>query len=150
MKKTLLFASFLLLGCGGCFRDNGFDAGGPITRHMMGRWQLEKVVAPSGTKVGAQIGYTEILENENDGDGDYIKIYRNDSLVSFHSERRNPPPIAKARDMTAIITYDTGLKRYFKIRQDPTRSTLETSAFVSEIGSAQDSVRYHYIYLGRR
>jgi hypothetical protein len=129
-----------------CKRGNdGFDAGGPIARYLHGRWQLEKVVTPSGTKTGAQIGYSEIIETGNNQVEDYDKIFRNGSLITTYVWSRSPAPIAQASDMTVTVTYDNGVKRFFKIKQEPGKTTLETSGYLSQIGTAQDSVRYHYI-----
>lgn len=129
----------------GCKREHeGFDGGGPITRYLIGRWQLEKVVTPSSTRTGAQIGYSETFESGNDQVDDYDKIFRNESLVSTYTWIRSPAPVSNAKDLSMIVSYQGGAKRYFKVRQDPVKTTLEASGYVSQIGSTEDSVRYYY------
>lgn len=126
----------------------GFDAGGPITRYLMGKWILEKVVSPSGTKTGDQIGYTEILlcrGEENVGDAD--KVFRNDTLVVNKIWSRDPWPVADAKKMTVIVTYTDGMKRFYKIYQELGKNpVLEASGYLPEIGTAQDSVKYYYTF----
>lgn len=145
MKRvvTLILLVTMLLGC---FQDlrEGFDAGGPITRHTIGRWKLVKVVAPSGTRSGTQIGFDEVLECGNDQEQDYDRVYRNDSLIATYNWLRSPAPIADAQKMTMIISYRSGVKRFFKIWEEPDKTRLEASAYLTQIGSAQDTVRYHY------
>ena len=137
----LIFIGFVLVSCFG--PPEGYDASGPITQYLHGRWKLEKVVTPSGTKTGSQIGYIEIIETGNDGEGNYDKVFRNDSLIATYEWLRRP--IANSSDMTVQVSYVGWVTRYFKIRRGPDRTTLETSGYVSEIGSAEDSIRYHYV-----
>ncbi|GAB3908916.1 hypothetical protein GCM10028803_45530 [Larkinella knui] len=146
MRNLVCFIVLSFLLPSGCKRENeGFDPGGPITRYLQGRWQLEKIVAPSGTKTGSQIGYTEIIESGNNQVEDYDKIFRNGSLINTYVWSRSAAPILNASDMTVTLTYDNGVKRFFKIKQQPGKTTLETSGYLSQIGAAQDSVKYHYI-----
>jgi hypothetical protein len=80
---SLITLTFLLpLSCKK--QNESFDAGGPVTRYLHGRWQLEKIVAPSGTKSGPQIGYTEIIESSNNQVEDYDKVFRNGSLITTY------------------------------------------------------------------
>jgi hypothetical protein len=142
--KLFVGIGLLLLGCKK--ENEGFDAGGPITRYLTGRWQLEKVVSPSGTKTGSQIGYEEIFQHGNDNVENYDKVFRNGSLASTYTWLRSPSPVSNAQDMTMIISYWEGSKKqYFKIRQDATKSALEASGYIDQIGSSQDTVRYHYV-----
>jgi hypothetical protein len=145
MKNLLRLIVIVLPLVIGCKREHeGFDGGGPITRHLMGRWQLEKVVAPSGTRTGAQIGYSEIVEIGNDQVDDYEKTFKDGSPSATYTRVRSPAPIANAKDMTMTIFYFGGQKRFYKVREDPSKTTLEASAYLTQIGSAQDSIRYHY------
>jgi hypothetical protein len=147
-NKLIINLSFLMLILFtqlSCKREHeGFDAGGPITRHLLGRWQLEKVVGPSGTRIGAQIGYSEIVEIGNDQVDDYEKTFKDGSLTVTHTRVRSPAPVANAKDMTMTMFYFGGQKRFYKVRQDPSKTTLEASAYLNEISSVQDSIRYHY------
>jgi hypothetical protein len=149
MKTNTVWLLLLAL-CLGCKKtDDGFDASGPITQYLIGRWQLEKVVTPTSTKTGAQIGYTEVLEHGNDNVENYDKVFHNESLVASYTWLRSPTAVAKARDMTVLVYYWGGSQRYFKIRRDPVKTTLEATAYVEAVGSVQDSVRYFYTYIGR-
>jgi hypothetical protein len=129
----------------GCKREHeGFDAGGPITRYLIGRWQLEKVVAPSGIRTGAQIGYSEIVEIGNDQVDDYEKTFRDGALTANYTWVRLPAPVANSKDKTMTISYSGGQKRFYKIREDASKTTLEASAYLVQVGGVQDSIRYHY------
>lgn len=145
MKNIIgLFAIMIPLTIS-CKKENpGFDPGGPVTGYLMGSWQLEKVVSPSGTKTGTQIKYSEIVEIGNDNVEDFEKTFRNGSLVVTYTRLRTPPPISNAKDLTMTIFYFGGKKRYYKVRQDPSKTTLEASDYLTEIGSPQDTVRYFY------
>lgn len=133
----------------GCFRDlpEGFDAGGPITRYLGGRWLLVKIVTPSGTKSEGQIPYREVLERGNDNSNDYDKVFRDDSLVATYIWSRVPAPKSDARELTTIVTYQNGMKRYYKMRQtfSPKDDRLEASDYVTELNAPADTIRYHYI-----
>ena len=123
----------------------GFDAGGPITQYLIGKWKLDKVVAPSQTKTDSQIGYSEILHISNEGNGDFEKVYRNDTLMATMFWSRNPWPEADANNMTVLFTYRGGMKRFYKIYRELDKSPVfEASAILSQIDSAQDSVKYYY------
>ncbi|GHB71269.1 hypothetical protein [Persicitalea jodogahamensis] len=138
----LFFIGFVLVSCFG--PPEGYDAGGPITQYLHGRWKLEKVVTPSGTKTGFQIGYIEIIETGNNGEGNYDKVFRNDSLIATYEWLRTPYS-ASTSNMTVTLSYVGWVTRHIRIRRGPDRTTLETTGYVSEIGSAEDSVRYHYV-----
>lgn len=140
-----MFFIVLILSTTSCIKEReGFDGGGPISRHLSGTWQLEKVVTPSGAKVGSQIGYTEIIETGNDGRANFDKVFKNDSLIATYGWLRSPFS-SSSSDMTVTVSYDNWTTRHFKIRLGPDRITIETSGYVSEIGSVEDSVRYHYV-----
>lgn len=147
-KKPIINLSFLMLVLSiqfGCKREHeGFDGGGPITRHLIGRWQLEKVITPSGTRTGAQIGYSEVVEIGNDQVDDYEKTFKDESLTTTYTRVRSPAPVANSKDMTMTIFYFGGQERFYKIREDPNKTTLEASAYLTKIGGTQDSIRYHY------
>ena len=143
-RYRLISLCWLLLA--GCSKPTrGFDASGPITQYLMGSWKLDMVVSPSETKIRNQIGYDITFESSNEGDGNFDKVYRNDTLINTYFWSRDPWPVADAAKMTVLVTYRGGLKRFFKIYQDPGKDeVLETSGYLSEIGSAEDSVKYYY------
>ncbi|SEI70030.1 hypothetical protein SAMN04487995_1774 [Dyadobacter koreensis] len=143
-RYQLIILFWLLLGS--CNKPSpGFDTGGPITQYLLGSWKLDKVVSPSKTKIGNQIGYTNTFESSNEGNGNFDRVYRNDTLIDTYFWSRDPWPIADATKMTVLVTYRGGLKRFFKIYRELGKDdVLETSAYLSEIGSAQDSVKYYY------
>lgn len=145
MRSLFKLLCFILLGAS-CNRDNGMIGGVPIEVDLMGTWNLEKVVTPTGSFSGAQIGYKEILVSGHEVDDEVERIYRNDTLFSKHIWTRVPGTTAKAKDMTVLVTYRGGsLKRFYKIRRklgEPT--TLEASAYLPELGGAADTVKSFY------
>ncbi|GAB3893290.1 hypothetical protein GCM10028803_07260 [Larkinella knui] len=128
----------------GCKKDNGFDAGGPVTSYLLGKWQLEKIVSPSGTKVGPQIGYSEMVEIGNDGSGDYEKLFRNGSLLFTDSWLRSPAPVASSKNLTITVFYFNHGKRFFKLTGKGDTRTMEASDYIPEAGARPDTVRYFY------
>ncbi|MCE7072066.1 hypothetical protein LZG74_17245 [Dyadobacter sp. CY327] len=147
MKKLLvpfvILASLILLA-GRCGRHDGWTAGGPITMFLLGTWQLEKIVTPSRTLLGSQIGFSEklvIISN----DGHIENTFRDDTLTGTEVWRINPAPIAKTKDMTVSISYRYGLKRFYKLHRTTSQPTiLEASAYLPELGAAADTVKYFY------
>jgi hypothetical protein len=142
-NQGLMLFIVLILVVSGCERDNGFDAGGPITRHLKGRWKLDRIVTPSQTKIASQIGYTEIIESGNNSVEDYDKVFRDDLLVATHIWTRNPAPITNAKNMTITLNYFDRSKRFITIT-GADLSTYQASAYLPEIGSKQDTVKYYY------
>jgi hypothetical protein len=141
--KISLGCLFVLVASA-CEKDNGtMDAGGPITRYIHGNWQLVKLVTPSQTKVGTQIGYLETMVSGNDQVKDYDHIFHDGQLVASYTWSRGAP-VVNASEMTVIMSYDEGVKRFFKIRQEPGQTTLEASGYLTELGTPQDSVKYFY------
>jgi hypothetical protein len=143
-RYTLVILCWLLLIS--CNKPTpGFDNNGPISQYLMGNWQLEKVVLPSKTRAGTQIGYTEVLVTGNDGDGNFDKVFRNDTLIDTHFWSKDPWPVADAAKMTVLVTYRGGLKRSFKIYRELGKDdALEASSYLPQTGSALDSVKYYY------
>ncbi|HEV7348468.1 hypothetical protein [Telluribacter sp.] len=144
MKPIIKLAFLSLLLCLGCEKDSLMDAGGPISRYLRGHWELEKIVTPTRTLTGSQIGYREIVETGNDGTKDYDKVYRNDTLIATYDWTRVPGPTGSAAKMEITINYWPDIKRFHKIMMEPGLVRLETSGYVPEIGGAQDTVRYFY------
>jgi hypothetical protein len=140
LKLTLLLS---LVQCLGCEKDSLRDIGGPIERYLKGRWELEKVVTSTRTLTGSQIGYREIVESGNDGTKDYDKVYRNDTLIATYDWMRVPPTGSSAK-MEVTINYWPNIKRFHKIKRNPGLTTVETSGYLTDIGGAQDTVRYFY------
>ncbi|MCF2518964.1 hypothetical protein [Dyadobacter sp. CY351] len=138
---TLICLSLL---AGRCQRDDGLTAGGPITMFLLGTWKLDKIVTPTKTLVGSQMGFTEkllIVYN----DGHFESTFRNDTLTGTEVWRINPAPIAKTKDMTVSITYRYGLKRLYKIiKQTGQPTLLEASAYLPELGGDADTVKFFY------
>ncbi|MCF0060058.1 hypothetical protein MUK70_12480 [Dyadobacter chenwenxiniae] len=112
----------------------------------MGTWNLEKVVTPTGSFSGTQIGYKEILVSGHEVDDEVERVYRNDTLFAKHIWTRVPGTTAKTKDMTVMVTYrGSGLKRFYKIRRalgEPT--VLEASAYLPELGGAADTLKFFY------
>lgn len=134
----------LLLIAGRCQRDDGWAPGGPITMYLLGTWELEKVVTPTKTLVGSQIGFSEKLIIKYSED--HIEnTFRNDTLIGTEVWRINPAPIAKTKDMTVSVTYRYGLKRLYKMHRTVSQPTIiEASAYLPELGGEADTVKYFY------
>ncbi|GGH42587.1 hypothetical protein GCM10007423_39310 [Dyadobacter endophyticus] len=131
-----------------CERQKGFDAAGPISSYLSGKWQLEKIVSPTQTKIGEQIGYAEILESGNDQEDDYDRIFKDGKLDTTYIWSRNPGTDSDAKKMTVLVNYEGGIKRFYKIyRQLGKPTTLEASSYLSEVGGAADTVKYYYVQL---
>lgn len=144
MKTSLKIILVCLGFLSACQKSNSsVDASGPIALRVHGSWKLEKIITPSQTKTGAQIGYEETIQSGNDQVQDYDRVFRDGKLLTTYIWSREAP-IVNASDMTVTITYNEGVKRFFKIREDATRRTLEASGYLPELGTAQDSIKYFY------
>ena len=145
MRYSFKLLCAFLLGAS-CERDNGMIAGVPIEVDLMGTWNLEKIITPTGSYSGSQIGFKEVLVSGHEVDDEVERVYRNDTLFAKHIWTRVPGTTSKAKDMTVMVTYrGSGLKRFFKIRRklgEPT--TLEASAYLPELGGAADTVKFFY------
>ncbi|GAB3162706.1 hypothetical protein GCM10027291_00900 [Telluribacter humicola] len=102
------------------------------------------MITPTRTLTGSQIGYKEIVESGNDGNGNYDKVYRNDTLIKTYDHTRVPGPTGSAARMEVTINYWPDIKRFHKIKRNPGLTTVETSGYIPEIGGAQDTIRYFY------
>ncbi|MBD2705749.1 hypothetical protein IC229_34405 [Spirosoma sp. BT702] len=134
---------FLLLVATGCKKNIGFDAGGPITQYLIGKWSLEKVVSPTGTKLGSQIGYTEVVEIGNQN-GNYDKVFRNDTLLFTDRWLNTPAPEANAKTMTITVFYFSHGKRLFKHTGAGEHRMIEASAYLPMNNAQPDTIRYFY------
>ncbi|MGM9508977.1 hypothetical protein ACS5NO_14675 [Larkinella sp. GY13] len=141
---TVALLLLLLWLPSGCKKDNGFDAEGPISQYLFGRWELERVVSPSGTKVGSQIGYSEVVEIGNDGSDNYDKLFRNDSLLFTDTWLRSPAPVARSKNMTITVFYFYNRKRFFKLSGKGENRTMEASAYLPVVDTKPDTVKYFY------
>jgi hypothetical protein len=141
---VVLFA-LIFLSSGACKRNEGWIAGGPVDALLVGTWKLERIVTPTHTVWDKQIGYSEVLKIRNRDGFDIEETYKNDSLVATYYKQRNPVPIAKAKDMTVLITYRYDLKRFYKMHRTVSQPTiLEASAYLPELGGANDTVKFFY------
>lgn len=146
IKITKLLAIVSMLVAISCDRDDGWFGGVPIEVNLIGTWTLEKLVTPTRSLSGAQIGYEEILKSGHETDDDVERVYRNDMLVAKHIWTRVPGTVAKTKTMTVLVTYrGSGLKRLYKIKKQTGQPTvLEASAYLPELGGAADTVKYFY------
>ncbi len=150
MERSVKYIYLLvLLALGSCKKDDSMTPAGPLSMYLMGRWKLDKIVTPTQVKLADRLGYTEILEVGNDQIEDYEKIFRDEKLIVTYERSRNVYPVASAKNMTVAITYWGGLKRFYKILNTakPGEFRLETSAYLPEIGTPQDSVKYYYSFI---
>ncbi|HLL93471.1 MAG TPA: hypothetical protein VK404_00745 [Spirosoma sp.] len=150
MERIAKYGCLLvLLALGSCKKNDSMTPGGPVTMYLIGRWKLDKIVTPTQEKLADRLGYTEILEVGNDQIEDYEKIFRDEKLISTYERSRITHPVASAKNMTATITYRNGLKRFYKITNTAKLGEfrLETSAYLPEIGTPQDSIKYYYSFI---
>lgn len=132
----------------GCERQKGFDAAGPISSHLVGKWKLEKVVSSTQTKVGEQIGYSETLECGNNQENDYDRIFRDNILDTTYVWSRIPGTDSDAKKMTVLVNYRGGIKRFYKIyRELGKATTLEASAYLPELEGSADTLKYYYVQM---
>ncbi|MCE7063719.1 hypothetical protein [Dyadobacter sp. CY326] len=144
MRGYAVFA-LIFLSIGACNPREGWRAGIPITSNLIGTWRLEKIVTPTRTLIDKQIGYSEILKIRNEGGFDIDETFKNDTLIETRYWRRNSVPIAKTEDLTVLVTYRYDIKRFYKMHETVSQPTiLEASAYLSEIGGANDTVKFFY------
>ncbi|MCF2487896.1 hypothetical protein [Dyadobacter sp. CY347] len=135
----------VFLFTGGCDRKDDLFAAGPLSAHLVGTWILDKIVTPTRTLTGAQMGYSEKMVHRNEADGDVERIIRDDTLYARHICARNPAPISSKKHKTVLMSYRGGLNRFYKItKQSGKQDTLEASDYLPEIGGAADTVKYFY------
>lgn len=138
----LVIPSAISLIC--CEPKKDFIYGRPGEGMLRGTWILEKVVTPSKTMVGMQIGF-ETLKFENINGSKTDQTYRNDLLVESHIWAKTPGPVVDGPEKTIIRSYSDGLKRFHKITVDVGKPTiLEVSQYLKEFGSAADTITYYY------
>ena len=143
MRNLARLTIISLVFLGSCKKSNElFDAGGPVTRYLVGRWTLVKVVTPSKTKSDTQIGYNQIMLIGNDGINDYDKIFKDSILIATH--KWGPTASGSAATSTVIINYTDGLQRSFKILQNAGETMLQASDYLTKVSSPQDTVIYYY------
>ena len=142
-KLSVIFFVFILTG--GCERKDDLFAGGPLSTHLGGTWILDKIVTPTRTLTGAQIGFAETMVSKNEADGDVERIIRNDTPYAKHIWARNPAPISSDKHKIVLMSYRGGLKRFYKItKQSGMPDKLEASDYLPEIGSNADTVTFFY------
>ena len=149
MKKSaklfLAMLAPLLLSISSCKPREGWFGGVPIESDLVGTWKLERIVTPNRTVWDKQIGYTEILKSYNKNGDDVEETYRNDTLAGIQYWSRRDWPIAKTKDWTVLVSYRHGLKRFYKMHRTVSQPTvLEASAYLPEIGTKADTVKYFY------
>ncbi|MCF2487897.1 hypothetical protein [Dyadobacter sp. CY347] len=143
--KFLMISILTILTANGCKRGDDLFAGGPLSTHLNGTWNLEKILTPTRTLTGSQIGYNEKLVQVHEGDDDVDKVYRNDTLYAKHIWARTPGVITNDKKKTVLMSYRAGLKRFFKIaKQSGKPSTLTASDYLKEVGTAGDTVTFFY------
>ena len=144
MKCNASFTLICLL-LFGCEPREGWRAGIPISSNLLGTYKLEKIVTPTLTILDKQIGYSEVLKIRNQDGFDIDETYKNDTLIVTQYWLRNPPPVAKTKDLTVLVSYRYNLKRFYKMHEAVSQPTiLEASAYLPELGGAADTVKFYY------
>ena len=145
MKKIILIFGLLLPISWSC-EDNGFTSSGPISGYLSGKWLLTKIVTPKTVKIDNQIGYVEILEIGNDNYYDREKVYIDGKLMQTSTWDRSRNADMSAKNMTVLMRYSDNTERFYKILNWNVegKQSLEASAYLKQVGSVQDTVKYYY------
>lgn len=145
MKKIILIFGLLLPISWSC-EDNGFTSSGPVSMYLMGKWKLTKIVSPKSVKIDNQIGYIETIEIGNDNINDFEKVYKDTVLVQTYTRDRSRNPDMSAKSMTILMRYSNNTERFYKILNWNVegKQSLEASAYLKQVGSVQDTVKYYY------
>ena len=148
MKKTIIIFGLILISLAtwSCEGDNGFTSSGPISGYLMGKWKLTKIVSPKSVKTDNQIGYVETLEIGNDNYYDREKVYIDGKLMQTSTWDRSRDADMSAKNMTVLMRYSDNTERFYKIlnSNDAGKISLEASAYLKQVGSTQDTVKYYY------
>jgi hypothetical protein len=144
IKSCVAIGSIFLMA-GMCKPREGWRAGEPITTELMSTWKLEKVVTPTQTISDNKLDYSEVLKIGYDGAYHVENTTRNDTLVNTQYWGFHPGPQAKTKDLTILVTYRYGLKRFYKLHETVSQPTiLEASAYLPDLGGEADTVKYFY------
>ena len=145
MKKIILIFGLLLPISWSC-EDNGFTSSGPVSGYLSGKWLLTKIVTPKTVKIDNQIGYVEILEIGNDNYYDREKVYIDGKLMQTSTWDRSRNADMSAKNMTVLMRYSDNTERFYKILNWNVegKQSLEASAYLKQVGSVQDTVKYYY------
>ncbi len=145
MKKIILIFGLLLPISWSC-EDNGFTSTGPISIYLMGKWKLTKIVSPKSVKIDNQIGYIETIEIGNDNINDFEKIYKDTTLLQTYIRDRSRNPDMSSKNMTILMRYSNNTERFYKILNWNVegKQSLEASAYLKQVGSVQDTIKYYY------
>jgi len=146
MKKLILLFLPLFFIVLSCEKDNGFTYAGPIDTCLLGKWKLTKIVSPKSIKIGNEIGYLETLEIGNGNIDDFEKIYKDDQLTDTYIRARSRGTDMSVKNMTVLDRYRGNKERFYKIFNwnNPEKIFLEASAYLEQVGSTQDTVKYYY------
>lgn len=146
MKKIIIIFGLLLLISWSCEEDNGFTSSGPVSMYLMGKWKLNKIVSPKSVKIDSQIGYTETLEIGNDNFNDFENVFKDGQLIKTYNRSRSRSPEMSSKNMTVLMRYSGNEERFYKIIDGNVagKVSLEASAYLKQVGSLQDTVKYYY------
>lgn len=148
MKKIILIFGLFFLISWSCEKDNGFTSSGPISGYLMGKWKLTKIVSPKMMKIDNQIGYIETLEIGNDNYYDFEKTYKDGILSQTYIRSKSRNADMSAKNMTVLMRYSGNEERFYKIINYNVAGKLflelEASAYLTQVGSLQDTVKYYY------
>lgn len=144
LKKyySLLLGSLCVIlaieGCTPC----SFSTTGGFSNELWGKWKLVKVVLPSKTE--PNVTHYEILKiGSLTSNGTSVisdSTLRDSTLVGVNEWVGIPGQECKTSAIT--ITYKGGLQRKFWIQNKG--MSLEATAYVNQIGSRSDTIRYYY------
>jgi hypothetical protein len=142
----LIFLLWIIAGCEKSEIDNGMTSIGPVDVYLVGKWKLEKIENTKASKITTQFGYTEILEVGNNNIDDFNKIYRNGILVNSYFRERSRGVQMSSKNMTVLDKFRDDKVRFYRIVNANTGNiSIEASAYLKEVGTASDTLKYYYI-----
>lgn len=119
----------------------------PLTSKLVGRWEWVRTETPSKTITPETEGYNEDLSFGNNGDYDYVVIFREDTLwlPLFVSRSKDGEIDYKAG--TVLQAYRNGnyIKYFLKFDQNKIVQEIERTELMDEYSMSVDTIRHFYV-----
>jgi hypothetical protein len=73
-------------------------------------------------------------------------FYKDTTLVQTYTRDRSRNPDMSAKSMTILMRYSNNTEKFYKILNWNVegKQSLEASAYLKQVGSVQDTVKYYY------
>lgn len=148
IKIGLLSCMCLLLLVGSCEVISFVDSGPPIHAELTGSWEWVRTESPSGTITPETEGYEEDISFGNNGEYDYMVIYRNDTLwlPLFESRRKYVEADNKANTILIHYRHEGSIKYFLRFNQYKTLQEFERSELMEEYTESADTIRHIYVW----